>query len=145
MVRKMTGAITIRTRLTKVSPRGRSARPVEGQSTPTSTPSAMATSTRTVRLRPRRAMRERGTGCAAGRSSTSWCDPIDLGKEDWRRGSATKLTDQRKRRFDLSPVRLFPGGQPERLPEGLERLVHREPRQGRGYLEQHPARFTEVD
>src|SRR3954447_1144680 len=64
MVRKMIGAMTIRTRFTKVSPTGFIARPADGQIAPTSTPSAIATSTRTVRFFPSRARRDGGSDCA---------------------------------------------------------------------------------
>ena len=57
MVRKMIGPMTILTSLTKVSPRGLSAFPRSGATTPRSTPSAIAVSTCTVRFEARRFMR----------------------------------------------------------------------------------------
>lgn len=57
MVRKMTGAITILIRFTNTSPRGRMAFAVSGATSPSTTASAMATRTWTVRFR----WRGRGT------------------------------------------------------------------------------------
>src|SRR5690242_9678316 len=51
IVRKITGAMTIRTRFTKVSPTGLIARPALGQPRPRRMPKQMATRTWTVRFR----------------------------------------------------------------------------------------------
>ena len=50
IVRKMTGAITIFTRFTNVSPTGFMARPAAGETSPSRTPKEIATRTWTVRL-----------------------------------------------------------------------------------------------
>ena len=77
IVRKMIGAITIFTRFTNVSPSGFIARPADGRTTPSSTPSAMATSTWTVRLFPQPG----GARRAAAAGSPSF-----------RRGSAASIS-----------------------------------------------------
>src|SRR6266536_3354139 len=114
MVRKMIGAMIIRTRFTKVSPTGFIALAVSGARTPSSTPSAMATRTRKVRFRPSRAI-----SAMRARCSRRWGD------------------DDRKPGLDLLPVRLFPGGELQRLPQRVERLIHREPRLDCRQLEEH--------
>src|SRR5215218_2603096 len=58
-VRKITGAITIRTRFTKVSPTGLIPLATPGANNPSTTPRLMATSTWTVRLRWREDMGRR--------------------------------------------------------------------------------------
>src|SRR6476661_9197910 len=66
MVRKMTGAITILIRFTNTSPSGRIAFAVSGATSPSTTASAMATRTWTVRFRwmARGILQEEGQGRA---------------------------------------------------------------------------------
>src|SRR5437868_6363954 len=122
MVRKMIGAMIIRTRFTKVSPSGFIALAVSGTRTPSSTPSAMATRTRKVRFRPSRAI-------SAMRAHRS------------RRGGG----DDGEPGLDPLPIRLLPGGELQRLSQRGERLVHGEPRLDGRQLEEHPAGLPEVD
>ena len=109
IVRKMIGAITIFTRLMKVSPTGFIAAPRPARRRRAATPSEMATSTRTVRLRLIRWRRDSAMGgsCPCG---SCRCGSVMVGATRWV-GAASITAD---------------GGAGEPAANGTRRADHRQ-------------------